>query len=722
MLAITDWIVLTCLLGSAEVALPPAFETEIAPILTRAGCNSGACHGSAAGRGNFKLSLFGGDLDADYDAIVRQFEGRRVSYTEPRYSLVVAKPSGWEEHGGGERFTDDSDEYQRLVAWIAAGTPRDPTRRFVQLVIEPSTAELAQAPEEITLRVQADLLDRATGKIERREVTRQSTFQTGDEDGAQVSSDGVVTLHRGGRHVVIARFLNLVATATFTAPLKAGAPGDASSTQLPAAAPAASPAAEMVDAEIDALLSALRLAAAGEAQPEEQLRRLRLHLTGRLPERDEIPTFVADPAPDRYAKLVDRLLTSPEFDVYWTHYLSQLLRVRAPVNERQASQALQGWLQEQMRAGTGLDRVARDLLLAEGDSHLYGPAAFYRLGGDARGTAEYVSEVLLGVRLRCANCHNHPLDHWTQDDYHGLAAIFARVESGRNVRITAKGEVVHPVTGRAAVPRIPGEDFLTPEQMQSDPRMALADWLTSDNNPYFARAVVNRVWKQLMGRGLIEPADDLRVTNPATHPRLLQFLADDFVASGYDLRHLIRTIVHSAAYRRSSRPVTDSGDEMFYSHYFPRALSPEVLVDAIDDVTGVRSQYDQMPADTRAIALPDPGVASPALDVLGRCDRTDSCESASASATGLSARLHLLNGPLLNHKIQAPAGRLHTMLRDGWDDRRIVREFYLRALSREPSAEELEFLIRQTAGDERTAVLEDFVWSLLNCQEFVTNH
>jgi hypothetical protein len=422
---------------------------------------------------------------------------------------------------------------------------------------------------------------------------------------------------------------------------------------------------------------------------------------------------------------VERLLASEEFVEYWTFRFAMLLRLRALPNEREAARVYHDWLREQIRAGTPWDQVARELLTATGDSHAVGPANFARSASDARAQAELVSQVFLGVRLQCANCHNHPLDRWTQDDYHGLAAVFSRLERGRHVALSARGSVTNLRTGEPAVPKLPGDRFL---DAGADCRVELADWLTQPENPYFARALVNRLWQVMFGRGLVEPVDDLRSTNPATHPELLDRLAADFVAHGYDLRHTLRLIALSETFQRgeaNSNP-SDAGlvDDRFYSQALRRSLEPEVLADAIANVTGVPDQYGSEPDCTRAISLFDPATPAVSLDILGRCSRTASCEGSTAGG-GLPARLHQLNGELINEKITTSEGRLHQHIAASTPNRDIIEDFYLRALSRLPSDAEKEFWQRELLGVEaaqRTHRLEDFVWSLLNCDEFTTNH
>ncbi|MCA1686115.1 MAG: DUF1549 and DUF1553 domain-containing protein, partial [Planctomycetia bacterium] len=385
--------------------------------------------------------------------------------------------------------------------------------------------------------------------------------------------------------------------------------------------------------------------------------------------------------------------------------------------------AFHAWVRDAVVRNTPLDRMAREMILALGDGDRVGPANFSRVASDARSQAELVSQVFLGVRLQCANCHDHPLDRWTRDDYHGLAAVFARVDRGRTVRLRERGEVVHPGTGLAASPRIPGE---RPIPGDCDPREAFAEWLTSQKNPYFARAAVNRIWRELMGRGLVEPVDDHRATNPPTHPALLDTLARDLVAHGFDTRHTIRTILASEAYRRGSRAVPGSPeDDRFYSHAPARPLPPHVLVDAVARVTGVPEPLGDLPRGTSAGSLGDSRVASESLDLLGRCRRESVCTPDVAANGSLGLALHAINGPWLNVKLADPAGRLHRMVREGRDDGEIIAEFYRLALGRRPRDAELAHWTREIAGAGeagRLGALEDFAWALLLSPEFTRNH
>ena len=474
------------------------------------------------------------------------------------------------------------------------------------------------------------------------------------------------------------------------------------------------------------MLATLGIPASGAADDASFSRRVSLDLTGRLPEPGSVRSFLADRDPERRVKLIDRLLASEAFNEYWTLQLAKLLRIHAQPGNLLGVEKYHAWLKQQISEKVGYDVVARSVLTAQGDTHQIGPANFFRTVSGPREQAEFTSELFMGSRLRCANCHNHPLDQWTQDDYHGLAAIFARVQQGQVVAVASGGQVIHPRTGENAVPRIPGEHFL---EDSDDPREALADWLISSDNPYFARAMVNRLWKAMMGRGLVEPADDLRATNPATHPKLLKTLAEDFVGHQFDLRHTLRLIASSDAYSRSSRTVSGNEiDDRYYSHRMPQSLEPEVLADAISDVLEVSERYGDTALGTRAVTLVDPGIESQTLDVLGRCSRQDTCETPVLVQDngGLSRKLHLFNGPLLNQRIASNRGRLSRLLESGATVEVVVDEFYLAALGRPVSDGEKRFWNERLKSladpTEKREQLEDFVWGLLTCKEFVTNH
>lgn len=689
-------------LAATIIASPVDFDTEVVPILTKAGCNAAACHGAAAGRGGFKLSLFGGDAAGDYAEIVHQLEGRRVNLARPDESLILAKPTEQIAHEGGYRLDFDGPEAELLLRWIQQGAARRQGRHCTNVVVTPRQTTAAVGTR-LQLNVRAHFDDGTS-----HDVSQMAVYKSTDEAAVTVSPDGEVTILRRGRHAIIVSYLALVQPVQVSVPL-ADTPVDLTD----------APRHNWIDDQIYATLTALGLQPAPAANQAQLLRRVRLDLTGRLPTLDETRRYLQDDDPEKFVKLVTALLESDDFIEFWTFRLATLLRVQSQPKESAGALAFHNWLRQQLREDAPWSSVVTAMLTAEGDTHQVGPANFYRVAQGARDQAEYVTEALLGVRLRCANCHNHPLDRWTQDDYHGLAAIFARVEQGRIVR-TKGGNVVHPATGDDARPRIPGSHFLDADD---DGRQALASWMVDPDNPLFAKAMTNRIWKALMGRGLIEPTDDLRATNPATHPELLDRLAADFAENQFRLRHTIRLIVTSAAYARSSTAARQLHDDRFYSHALVKPLVAEVLADAIADVTGVANRYGGQPAGTRAISLYDPRTNAPALDILGRCSRDTSCESDFTGGGGLSARLHMINGPLLNAKIADPAGRLQRLLRGGAATGKIVEEFYLRALGRRPTSAEADYWADEIGpeGAARGEKLEDFLWSLLNGRDFTTN-
>jgi hypothetical protein len=701
------------------------FDTDVLPVLTRAGCNAGACHGAAAGRGGLKLSLFGGDSAADYRAIVQDLEGRRVNLARPERSLLLLKPT-WElDHEGGQRFETDSPQAALILEWIKSGAPgtagqassgtllhsSGTPRRLTGLSVEPAQSEVNSLPATVPLKVTARFADGSSRRVEDTAV-----FTPADPASTQVDVQGQVKVLRPGRHAIVVRYLTDVVAVQITAPHL-----------NPPLEPANQPRVNWIDDEINGTLAALRLPPSPPADDATLLRRVTLDLTGRLPTPERIRAFLSDKSAGKFAAEVDRLLASPEFAEYWTYKFARWLRIRTGPNDAAGTKAFHGWLRKQIEAGRPLDQWTAELLTAEGDSHVVGPANFHRNAGDARAEAEYVTESLLGIRLRCANCHNHPLDRWTQDDYHGLAAIFARLERGQVVSLKTSGEVIHPVTGEAAVPRIPGERFLP---AADDNRAALAAWLTSGDHRRFAKAQVNRLWQSLFGRGLIEPIDDLRDTNPASHPELLDRLADDLVTHGYDLRHTLRLLANSSAYQRSSRPLPASkSDDRFYSHALDRLLPSEVLLDAVCDALGAPLQLSdqgiELPPGVRAIGIYTPHLATEVLGPLSGCSDIKKCIAtgdSSASLDDLAVQLHWINGRLVNSRLGDSWHALAKLAYGTAPLETLIEEYYVRTLSRFPTDEEQAFWRSQLGGESRAEHCRDFAWSLLSCREFVTNH
>ncbi|MEM6777060.1 MAG: DUF1549 and DUF1553 domain-containing protein [Planctomycetota bacterium] len=647
------------------------FTNDVIPVLTKMGCNAGACHGAALGRGGFRLSLYGGDSGADYDSIVRQVGGRRVNLVAPDESLLLRKPAELVEHGGGPVLDIDSNAAGTLVEWLRQGALRDPHQQLDRFEVSPNSLVVGSLDDAIALEATAYFSDGA-----RRDVTQWTIFTPEDPSAVSIGETApIARVHRAGRHVVVARY------STEVVPIELVAPRDASPRQW-----ADEPRLNFIDVHVLEKLRVLEISPSPLIHDGTYLRRVSIDLTGKLPSPEFVQRFLEDEDPDKRKKLVELLLQSDEFTSHWERHLEDWLHFREHPGEELANKAYRDWLTEQVRRDASYQLLARELIMASGDRHVVGAASFYDATVGPREQAELFSELFMGCRLRCANCHNHPLDRWTQNDYHGLAAIFAKVDRGRVVSDDPDGVVIHPTTRRPAVARIPGGDWLDGDE---NVRQRLADWLTDRDNPFFAKAIVNRLWKQTMGRGLVEPVDDFRSTNPATHPRLLNRLAEDFVDNGYSLRHTLRRIVLSATYARSSDPnQTNQDDEVFYSHAMRRPLLPSVLLGAMTDVIGV--------ADSNA-------------------DRM-------MVTTGLTHQLSLINGPILNARIAAKGSRLADRLNAGQAIAEIVDEFYLAGLCRHPTDSEHDHWMKQAAQSDPQRFLEDFAWGLLSSQEFSTNH
>ena len=703
--------------GKNGDSLPVDFRNDVMPILTRQGCNVGACHGAARGRGGFRLSLYGGNPLADHEAIVRHLKGRRVHFADPENSLLLRKATESIQHGGGEVLSWDNPLTETLVDWIAQGAQLGQSDLPTRIELQPSRAELKSTSDRLSIQVFAK-----GPNGQSRDVTELTVLTAEDSSAVEIQREPVtITVNRPGRHVVIARYLNHVVPLQISLPFGGNAAAVNSSA-------AQRKQQHLVDRYIDRSLHSLGLPASGQVNDQIWLRRLCLDLTGRLPEFTELDQDQYDlsQADDRQ-RVIDELLQSPQFVQFWTFKFSQWLRVRPQLSDAQAVRQYRDWIADQIRGGVSYQQMARELILASGNSQQIGPANFYRTAQSPRLQAEFFSEFFMASRMRCANCHNHPLDRWTQDDYHGLAAIFAKIPTRPVVEVNPFGQVIHPRTLQPAVQRLPGERFLeqTEDVLKGDRgRQALASWLVDSQNPYFAKAFVNRLWNHMMGRGLVHPVDDFRDTNPPTHPELLSVMAGDFTDNGYDLRHTLRLIATSQAYARSSDVLPgNQHDNKFYSHALPRPLIAEVMADAISDVTGVAERYAEMPIGTRATELVVTNVRTRTLEVLGQCDRSDSCETGSLPVDALAQNLHLLNGPLLNQKLDAPQGRLHRLLAAGHRADDVIDQFYIAAYNRKPNADEQQFWQQQlrAVGQDRQLqreVLNDCVWSLLNSFEF----
>jgi hypothetical protein len=693
----------------------PDFLTRVQPKLVKAGCFSGACHGAGAGKGGFKLSLLGYDPEVDYDAIVYQFRGRRINLVRPEESLVLRKPTMQQVHLGGERFAKGSETYRTLVEWIRAGAPYEGrrARAITGLEISPEVVQLQSAGARGQLKVTATFSDGS-----RDDVTAYALFTSNDEAIARVSPEGEFTVQAPGETGVSARYMGLFRTARVGMPF-AGNPADIARTL--------GKPQSFIDRLIADNLLRLRLVPSPLCSDAEFLRRAHLDVLGALPTVDEARAFAADTRPDKRARLVEALLERPQFGDYWSLWLLDLFRVRGKsVGDRNA-ELFARWLKEQLRADTSLGDIARDVVTAVGDGTKLAPVNYLRQSNDPKLLSELTTEALMGSSSRCAQCHNPPFDSWTQTQYHQMVAFFVRVDrTDTGTALADHGEIEHPKTGKPVSPGFP--DGAKPGVLEPDRRNALAEWLVSPQNPYFARSFANRVWARLMGRGIIVPVDNLTVSNAPSNPELLQALADsvrgaaeDHPGRAYSLKGLIRTIVTSQAYQRSSQSNAVNGlDDRFYSRALARPLGPYVYADAIASVTGVPETFGKLPAGTRAVEVSDPGVESYLLDVCGRCQRDGSCDAPNPAAGGVRQALHLINGPALNAKIGAPAGRLAGMRARTATPSEIAEEFYLAALARPPTAEERAYWQDRIGhAADPNAATEDLIWALLNSRAFV---
>ncbi len=681
----------------------PPFRTGILPVLTKAGCNAGACHGAASGQGGFKLSLLGYDPEEDFERITRELGGRRIAVAHPEESLFLRKPSGQVEHEGGRKLRRNSDGYELVRRWIAAGAPYGARElQVTSISVDPADKLFGATGKKEQLRVTASLSDGS-----RQEVTSLALYTSNDDSIAEVSKTGGIVMVGRGLTSIMVRYSGQVTATRVAVPL-----GDE------AVEANGFPVANFIDEHVRAELMRLRVPASPMSDDAEFLRRVFLDVTGRLPSPAAAREFMAEPSsPEKRLRLIDELLNSDAFVDFWTMKLADLLLLNG---QGTAVSTYYAWLRDQVATNAPFDETARTLLTSTGELARVGPANFMALANDPRDMAEHAGRIFLGAQIACARCHAHPSDRWTQEDYHRFAAYFARVtREGGAVRISTRGEVEHPKTGKPLTPRPLGAPANHHEE-NADRRLELAGWLAAKENPLFTRTIVNRVWKHLLGRGLVEPVDDLRPTNPPTNPALLDALAADMVVHRFDLRHVIRTIVSSRTYQLTSRTHgVNRLDSRLYSHAYIRELPAPVFADAVAQVTGIADVFEGLPAGTRAVQLISPATPSPSLDVLGRCMRKRPCDGASGAGGGLAEALHLINGSTINGKLR---GGVVEALKDR-SSREIVEELYRRALTRPPEPAELaEWEVSLARGVDRIEAVQDLLWTLLNSREFALNH
>jgi hypothetical protein len=691
------------------------FLRDVMPALNKAGCTGGKCHGSFQGRGGFRLSLFGFDPPLDYEALVKQARGRRINFAAPDLSLVLRKPLGELPHGGGIRFTRDDEAYQVLRWWIAAGAPdaADPTLHVERIDVSPSEA-ITTAGGHVDLRVTAHWSDGVVA-----DVTDWAIYESRDETYAEVSPQGRIEVLQPGRTAVTVVYMGAAAAVSVTAPYA----------QLAEAANY--PAANFIDQHVAREWNRLGLLPAPQCDDAAFIRRAYLDVIGTLPARGEVEAFVASHDADKRAKLVDALLERGEYVDYWASRWGDLLRVHRRYVGDKGLWSFWGWLRQSMRENKHVDELVRELLTSKGSLFANGATAYFYVDQTPEELAETTSQLFLGVRLQCARCHHHPYEIWSQEDYYGLANYFTRIELKDNGDAGRYGgaRLLRPVektvrerrTKMDVEPRAFGHDAGADD---GDVREALADWITAGDNPYFAKNIVNRYWSYFQGRGLVEPVDDLRATNPATHPELLDALAQDFAAHGYDLKYLIRTICNSRVYQLAAEVTPERDSEgMFYTHHKYTRLPAAVLLDAVNQATGAQESFAGLPAGTRAISLPDPSIASYFLDSFGRSPRASPCECATSNDPDLAQALHLINSPQLVTKISSPSGRLARLMKSGASDRDIVDDLYYATLCRKATDDERRKVAQFVAeANSKQEVFEDLLWTLLNSTEFVFNH
>ncbi len=697
---------------------PLSFPHRIVPIFTKLGCNSGGCHGKAAGQNGFKLSLLGFEPREDYEHLIGESRSRRVSPAVPDHSLLLTKAINASPHGGGQRLEIDTDEYRQLRRWISQGMPygEDSGHQVVAIRVIPGVRRLAA----MSTQQLAVIATRKDGTTE--DVTSAAVFESNDTAMADVSTDGLVQIHDAvGDVSIMARYQGHVTVFTADVPRV---------TETPLVFPEPT---NVVDTYVFAKLQSLGIPPSSACDDATFLRRACLDIAGRLPTLDEVTSFETDSSPDKRTALVDRLLDTPEYADYFAGRWNTILRNRRSRGPLQFSTlAFYDWIRESFANNRPYNEFVSRILSASGTVASNPPVAWYQQVPDTNQRVEDAAQLFMGQRIQCARCHHHPYEKWSQADYAQLAAFFTTVtkkadrdpiEQAMFTRVGGASSP-HPKTGQTLTPAGLDAENAT-IRADEDPRVALSDWMTDPANPFFARTVVNRYWKHFLGRGLVEPEDDMRMTNPPSNPSLLDALAADFVASGYDLKQLIRTITMSQMYSFSGDANYDNLlDRRSYSRFYPKRLAAEVLLDAVDDVTHSRTAFAGMPTGTRAVSLPDTNFDSYFLQVFGRPESTTACECERSQDANLAQSLHLLNSEQMQSKLAEDSGRAAMLAADeSRSDADKVTELYRMSLSRSPNEIELKTMLTYLGSKpNRREAFEDLIWSLLNSKEFLFNH
>lgn len=713
---------LPVLFAAAAVAFaaePLSFVKDVMPIINKAGCTSGPCHGAAKGKNGFKLSLRGYDPEFDYRVIVHEMAGRRFNRTDPAKSLILLKPTMAIPHGGGLRLDPASAYYQTILKWIEQGGQfGDPSASAVaSLDVEPREVFADRAGHEQQLKVTAHYADGST-----RDVTRDALFTSNTPTVAETADGGKIKTVRKGEAAVLVRYegkLSVVGVTTIS--------------NVPGFAWKAPVEHNYIDRAVNAKLERLKILPSDLATDAEFLRRVYFDLVGMPPTPEEIRAFLADRTETRRkrAAVIDRLLEREEFVNHWSVKWSDLLQVNRNKLGDKGVWAFREWIREALSTNKPYDKMVRELLTARGSTYKNPPANFFRFTREPKVAMETTTQLFLGVRMVCAQCHDHPFEQWTQNQYYNLSAFFGKLavkggeDSDEEVVYDKREEfeITHPKDGRT----MPAKFLFTVDNAvvrESDLRESLADWVTSKKNPYFAKSMTNRMWSYFTGKGIIDPVDDIRASNPPSNPALLDALTKDFVSHDYDLKALIRTITNSRTYQLSYKPNQwNADDETNFSHAYPRRLSAEELFDGIHVAAGAKPKFALMPRDSLAQDVPDPTVGKGGfLDIFGRPERQTSCECERRSDVSLVQALNLLNGGTIADAIAAPEGRISKLILAGAPDKKLVEEIYIAALSRLPEPAEVDFALTYLGkGGARAERAQDLMWALLNSNAFLFN-
>ena len=722
--------------AAAEDDRKLSFRHDVLPVLSKAGCNGGGCHGALAGKGGFRLSLNAYDPATDHYNITRENRGRRIEFAVPASSLFVTKPTAAVRHKGGKVLHENSEAYRILTRWIQQGAPGpsdgDPTIERVEMSPTLSQLKKGQAQQ---LTVRAFFSDGTE-----RDVTRWARFASTDATVAEVDeAAGLAKVIGHGEGAVTAWYSGQIALARITSPWPSDIPDEVYSQ---------TPRRNVIDDAVLGQLRRLNLKPSPRSSDSEFIRRVHLDVVGMLPTPEVTRAFLADPSETKRDAMIESLLAQPEFVDYWTYRLSDLFLISGRKLRPDALKSYYQWLRGEMETGTPWDQIVRQVVSARGDTMKNGATNFYSVHQDPETMAENVSQAFMSLSINCAKCHNHPLEKWTNDQYYSFANLFARVRakgwggdarSGNGARtlfIANRGDLIQPRTGKPQPPA-PLDGQAIESDSPEDRREALAEWLTAPENPYFTRSIANRVWANFFGRGIVEPVDDLRVSNPASNEPLLEAISAHLVENRYDLKALMRLILQSETYQRTSAPLPENmGDQKYYSRYYPRRLMAEVLQDAITSVTRISPKYDKITlADgsthgtnfyrdgTRALQLFDSSVTSYFLKTFGRNEREITCECERSNKPSMVQVLHLSNGDTLNSNLRSEQSCVNVMIPQS--DEEIIEETYLLCLSRPPSDGERERLIAMfdsTPEKERRAAIEDLFWALMTSREFLFQH